>query len=149
MIGLMAGGGMSSLVAKDHIINDRRPALILVVDPNGGAGLVVDAVSPIRQHLQVRTCKSLAEASDHVNANSYDAIVLELDLPDAWPADSYRRMSEVAVGVPIIVLTAGQDLRFIGRASPPPFAVLPKDEVRPETLRRLLISAALLKRALS
>lgn len=148
MIGWIAGGGMSSLVARDPIIDDRRPAQILVVDPSGETGLVADAVSPLGEYLQVRACKSLAEASDHVGAGSCDAIVLELNLPDAWPADSYPRMSEAAEGIPIIVLTNMQDRGFLGQASPPPFAVLTKAEVRPETLRRLLISAALRKRAL-
>ena len=102
----------------------------------------------MEQYFQIRACNSLAQASDHLRTQPYDAIVLEPNLPDSWPADSYRRLSEVAEGVPFLILTDVQDLGFLGQASPLPFAVLAKDKAEPATIRRLLISAALRKRAL-
>jgi hypothetical protein len=75
--------------------------------------------------------------------------VLEPNLPDCWPADSYRRLSEQAEEIPFLVLTQVQDLGFLAQATPLPFAVLAKREAEPATIRRLLISAALRKRALT
>jgi hypothetical protein len=75
-------------------------------------------------------------------------IVLEPNLPDCWLADSYRRLSEQAEKVPFLILTRVQDLGFLTKASPLPFAVLGKDTAEPARIRRLLISAALRRRAL-
>ena len=140
---------MSPLIAGDPVIDDQHPVQILVVDPSGGADLVAQATRTVGQYFQIRGCDSLAEASDHLRSQPYDAIVLEPNLPDSWPADSYRRLSEVADGVPFLILTQGQDLEFLAQASPFPFAVLAKDKAEPATIRRLLISAALRKRALT
>jgi hypothetical protein len=78
-----------------------------------------------------------------------DLIVLEPNLPDSWPADSYRRLSEVAEGVSCPILTHVQDLAFLDQASPLPFAVLAKGKAEPALIRRLLISAALHRRGLT
>jgi hypothetical protein len=86
---------------------------------------------------------------DHLRTQLYDAIVLEPNLPDSWPTDSYRRLSEEAEGVPFLILTDVQDLGFLAQASPLPFAVLVKGKAGPAAIRRLLISAALRKRALT
>jgi hypothetical protein len=140
---------MSPLITGDAVIDDRHPVQILVVDSSGGADLVTAATGTIGEYFQITACSSLAQASDHLRTRSYDAIVLEPNLLDSWPADSYRRLSEVADGVPFLILTQVQDLGFLAQASPLPFAVLAKDKAEPATIRRLLISAALRKRALT
>lgn len=138
----------SPLIAGDPIIDDRQPIQILIVGPGDVARLVTAATSPIGKYLQVRTCSSLANASDHLRADSFDVIVLDPNLPDSWPADSYRRLSEETEAIPVLILTDAQDLGFLAQAMPPPFAVLGKRKADPDTVRRLLISAALRKRAL-
>jgi hypothetical protein len=140
---------MSPLITGDAVIDDRHPVQILVVDSSGGADLVTAATGTVGGYFQITACNSLAQASDHLRTQSYDVIVLEPNLPDCWPADSYRRLSEVAEGVPFLILTQLQDLGFLTQASPLPFAVLAKDKAAPATIRRLLISAALRKRALT
>jgi hypothetical protein len=140
---------MSPLIAGDPVIDDQHPVQILVVDPSGGADLVTSATRAVGEYFQIRRCDSLAQASDHLRSQPYDAIVLEPTLPDSWPADSYRRLSEVANGAPFLILTHVQDLGFLAEASPLLFAVLAKDTAEPATIRRLLISAALRKRALT
>ena len=89
---------MSPLIAGDPVIDDQHPVQILVVDPSGGADLVTAATGTVGEYFQITACNSLAQASDHLRTQSYDAIVLEPNLPDSWPADSYRRLSEVADG---------------------------------------------------
>jgi len=140
---------MSPLITGDAVIDDRHPVQILVVDSSGGADLVTAATGTVGEYFQITACSSLAQASDHLRTQSYDAIVLEPNLPDCWPADSYRRLSEKAEEIPFLVLTYVQDLGFLAQASPLPFAVLAKDKAEPATIRRLLISAALRKRALT
>ena len=140
---------MSPLIAGDPVIDDRHPVQILVVDPSGGADLVTGATKTVGEYFQIRACNSLAQASDHLRAQPYDAIVLEPNLPDCWPADSYRRLSGEAEGTPVLIFTDVQDLGFLAQASPPPFAVLAKGKAGAVAIRRLLISAALRKRALT
>jgi DNA-binding NtrC family response regulator len=139
---------MSPLIAGDPVIDDQHPVQILVVDPSG-ADLVTAATGTVGGYFQITACSSLAQASDHLRSQRYDAVVLEPNLPDCWPADSYRRLSEQAEEIPFLVLTQVQDLGFLAQATPLPFAVLAKREAEPATIRRLLISAALRKRALT
>ena len=79
----------------------------------------------------------------------FDVIVLDPNLPDCWAADSYRRLTEQAQEIPFLILTGVQDLGFLAQASPLPFAVLAKGKADASAIRRLLISAALRKRALT
>jgi hypothetical protein len=139
---------MSPLIAGDPVIDDQQPVRILVVDPSG-ADLVTTATGSVGGYFQITACNSLAQASDHLRTRSYDVIALEPNLPDCWPADSYRRLSEMAVGVPFLIITHVEELGFLAQASPLPFAVLAKHKAEPATIRRLLISAALRKRALT
>jgi DNA-binding NarL/FixJ family response regulator len=143
------GKFMSPLIAGDPVIDDQHPVQILVVDPSGGADLVTWATRAVGEYFQITACNSLAQASDHLRSHPYDVIVLEPNLPDSWSADSYRRLSEVADEVPFLILTHVHDLGFLAQASPLPFALLAKDQAEPATIRRLLISAALHKRALT
>jgi hypothetical protein len=140
---------MSPLITGDAVIDDRHPVQILVVDPSGGADLVTAATGTVGRYFQTIACSSLAQASDHLRSQRYDVVVLEPNLPDCWPADSYRRLSEIADGVPFLILTHVQDLGFLAQTSLLPFAVLAKDKAEPATIRRLLISAALRQRALT
>lgn len=139
---------MSPLIEGDPVIDDQHPVQILVVDPSG-ADLVTWATRTVGEYVQITACISLAQASDHLRSQPYDAIVLEPNLPDSWPADSYRRLSELSGGVAFLILTHVQDLGFLAQASPFPFAVLAKGKAEPATIRRLLISAALHRRALT
>jgi hypothetical protein len=140
---------MFPLIAGDPVIDDQHPVRILVVDPSGGADLVTGATGTFEEYFQIRACNSLAQALDDLRTQLYDAIVLEPNLPDSWPADSYCRLSEEVEGVPFLILTDVQDLGFLAQASQLPFAVLAKGKAGPAAIRRLLISAALRKRALT
>jgi len=141
------GRTMPQLIAGDSIIDDQRPAKILIVDPSGAA-FATDAIGPVGECFQVSACGSLAAAFDHLRSDAFDAIVLEPNLPDSWPADSYRRLSEQSGATPILILTEVHDLGSVTQGMPFPFAVLSKGQSEPHTLRHLLISATLRSRAL-
>ena len=138
---------MPQLIAGDPIIDDQRPARILVVDPSG-ADLVTSATAPVGECFQVSACGSLAAAFDLLRSDAFDAIVLEPTLPDSWPADSYRRLSEQSRAIPILILTDVHDLGSVSQGFPLPFAALVKGQSEPHALRHLLISATLRSRAL-
>src|SRR5262245_55459605 len=127
---------MSLLIAGDPVIDDRHPVQILVVDPSG-AGLLTEAMGTVWEYFKITACNSLAEASDHLRTRSYDVIVLEPNLPDCWAADSYRRLSEQAQEIPILILTGMQDRGFLAEASPLPFGVLEKGKADAPAIRRL------------
>jgi hypothetical protein len=139
---------MSPLIAGDSVIDDEHPVQILVVDPSG-ADLVTGATEGVGEYFQITVCSSLAQASDHLRTQFCDVIVLEPNLPDSWPVDSYRQLSGQAEQVPFLILTGVQDFGFLAHASPLPFAVLEKGKADAPAVRRLLISAALRKRALT
>ena len=145
--GVHVGGTMPQLIAGDPIIDDKRPARILVVDPSG-ANSVTNATGPVGECFQVSACGSLAAAFDLLRSDAFDAIVLEPNLPDSWPADSYRRLSEQSRAIPILILTDVHDLGSVSQGLPFPFAVLAKGQSEPHTLKHLLISATLRARAL-
>jgi CheY-like chemotaxis protein len=145
--GAHQGNLMSALIAGDLVIDAQRPVQILVVDPSGGADLVNGATGAVGEYFRITACNSLAQASDHLRTHSYDVIVLELNLPDCWPTDSYRRLSEEAEEIPFLILTGVDELGFLAQASPRPFAVLAKGKANADAIRRLLVSAALRKRA--
>ena len=106
---------MSPLIAGDPVIDDQHPVRVLVVDPSGGADLVTGATSTVGEYFQITACDSLTQASDHLRTQPYDLIVLEPNPPDSWPADSCRRLSEVAGGVAFLILTHVQDLGFLAQ----------------------------------
>jgi DNA-binding NtrC family response regulator len=139
---------MSPLIAGDPVIDDQHPVHILVVDPSG-ADLVMAATGGVGEYFQITACNSLAQASDHLQAQFYDVIVLEPNLPDCWSADSYRQLSGQAEEIPFLILTDMEDVGFLAQASPLPFAVLAKGKADAPAIRHLLVSAALRKRALT
>jgi diguanylate cyclase (GGDEF)-like protein len=66
-----------------------------------------------------------------------DAILLDLDLPDAFGLDGLRAMRGAAAGVPIIVLTGVSDLRIATEALQNGAGdYLEKAEIQPRTLLR-------------
>ena len=107
---------MSPLIAGDPVIDDQHPVQILVVDPSGGADLVTQATRTVGQYFQIRGCDSLAQASDHLRTQFCDVIVLEPNLPDSWPADSYRRLSEETEEIPFLIHNGRQEFGFLAQA---------------------------------
>jgi diguanylate cyclase (GGDEF)-like protein len=77
-----------------------------------------------------------------------DAILLDLDLPDAFGLDGLRAMRGAAAGVPIIVLTGVSDLRIATEALQNGAGdYLEKAEIQPRTLLRAVRYAIERKRS--
>ena len=138
----------TQLINGDDVISSMQPAEILIVN---SAGVIAEDLALGGQLdcfvlYQVHTLEAAQRA---LARRHYDAILVDLDLPDAWPTDVYEALLGATEDTPIVVLTSSW-------TDPPghltglhrPFAVVPRERSVPDLLRRLLISATLRKRAL-
>jgi DNA-binding NarL/FixJ family response regulator len=143
----LAGTRTTQLINGDDVISSTQPAEILIVNSAGviaedlALGIQLDCFVLYQVHTLEAAQRALAR-------RHYDAILVDLDLPDAWPTDVYKTLLGATEDTPIVVLaswwTAGH---FTGLHRP--FAIVPRERSVPDLLRRLLISATLRKRALS
>jgi CheY-like chemotaxis protein len=85
---------------------------------------------------------SLREGIDRV-AQGFDAILLDLTLPDSLGPDTVVRMRAAAREVPIVVLSGSDDPTTVDRClQAGAHAYREKGRVDPEELRHILFSAA-------
>jgi len=85
--------------------------VLLVEDDPGDAGWVRE-LAEAEQHRRftLDVCATLQEAIDVVQARAYDAILLDLTLPDSAGFETVQRMSSAAPLTPLIVLTGQDDI---------------------------------------
>ncbi|HZN60840.1 MAG TPA: diguanylate cyclase [Planctomycetota bacterium] len=85
-------------------------SLLLVEDNNGDARLVQDALSESsRVRFRLERVDRLTAAVARLAKESFDVILLDLTLPDAWGLDTFLRIREAAPHTPIMVLTGLDD----------------------------------------
>lgn len=96
-----------------HPNDDREPGfdVLIVEDNDGDAFLTVDALGshggkgPFRTHRVER----VAEAEALLRRRHFDAVVLDLSLPDSGPAETFSRIRSVAPQTAIVVATMPKD----------------------------------------
>ena len=66
-------------------------------------GLQQQLFAGFRGQVKVRRIRSLEQALDLLAAETFDAIVLGPDVPDAWPTSAYERLAESAGSTPVVV----------------------------------------------
>jgi hypothetical protein len=137
--------------------SDQRPASII-------DELVIDALQPLsilqigvpRQLLDsdcrgvvVRKVRSLDEAVCAHPQHEFDAIVLGLDVADAWPAAAYEQLAELAGSTAVLVQTdfLGPMVGIKHRQNREQDVIVATAE--PSLLRRLALAAILRSRALA
>lgn len=139
----MAGFGVG-----EGLLNADEPVRVLVLGDSEDGALIHDAVRAVTGGSEIDTCETLRDAEDRIRARGYDVTVLAPPLPDAWIADAYSKLRENdRSSESLILLAAADDASSIKRTEHPPFAILVKSHITPELLSRLLLSAALYKRA--
>jgi two-component system cell cycle sensor histidine kinase/response regulator CckA len=79
--------------------------ILLVEDDDDYAGLVAAQLSAAGFPVEVTRVRSLAEASRRLPEPPVDVILLDLGLPDGSGLHSLGRLQELAVDIPIVVLT--------------------------------------------
>jgi DNA-binding response OmpR family regulator len=136
------------IVGDDDILSAARPAEILVI---GSAifDTVRHATEKYARCFEVYETDSLEAARKMLIERSYDAVVLNPDLPDAWAAHAYAVLSELTGAVPVLLLTDGRNGVFgIPAQLSRPFCEIGTGTDNTRQIRRLLISATLQKKAL-
>ncbi len=84
--------------------------LLLVEDDPGDAGLIRHALRDERfGRFEATWVPTLGEARDRLNAQDFDAVLLDLTLPDSQGLETVRGGLEVARDVPVVVLTGRDD----------------------------------------
>jgi DNA-binding NarL/FixJ family response regulator len=144
----LAGTRTTQLINGDDVISSAQPAEILVINA-AGATAADFAVGDQADCFVLYRAFTLEAAKRALARRHYDAILLNLELPDAWATDVYKTLLGATEDTPIVVLASWW-------TDPPghlaelhrPFAIVPRDRSVPDLLRRLLISATLRKRAL-
>lgn len=83
---------------------------ILVVEDNyGDFVLVSDQIAEQYPDAQIAHAISLATAKTRIAAQQFDAILIDLSLPDSNGIDSVKELTDIAEPVPLIILTAYAD----------------------------------------
>jgi diguanylate cyclase (GGDEF)-like protein len=119
---------LSVLLVEDNL-GDRRLAEIALAAAGRDAAL----------DCQVQAAETLATALDYVERarEPFDAVLLDLGLPDALGLDGLRALRSAAPHVPIIVLTGLSDLKIASEAlNNGASDYLEKAEIEPRTLLR-------------
>jgi two-component system cell cycle sensor histidine kinase/response regulator CckA len=80
--------------------------VLLVEDDNFFAHVLRAAMRNAKPAVDFDRCKTLAEAASSLTSRRYDAVLLDLNLPDSSGLETIGRIHGSAPGIPIVVLTA-------------------------------------------
>jgi signal transduction histidine kinase/CheY-like chemotaxis protein len=88
--------------------------VLLVEDNDDDALLIRESLSETT--LKIDRAERLSTALAQLTRGKFDAVLLDLSLPDAWGLDTIRRLRREAAAVPIVVLTGLNDEEIAMRA---------------------------------
>ena len=88
--------------------------VLLVEDNDDDALLIRESLSGTA--LEIDRAERLSTALARLTSGTFDAVLLDLSLPDAWGLDTIRRLGREAAAVPIVVLTGLNDEEIAMRA---------------------------------
>ena len=88
--------------------------VLLVEDNDDDALLIRESLSGTA--LEIDRAERLSTALARLNSGTFDAVLLDLSLPDAWGLDTISRLRRGAAAVPIVVLTGLNDEEIAMRA---------------------------------
>ena len=96
----------------------RTPLRILLVDDSAGdVRMVRELLAEAGQsHIDLRTAGSVRQAIDLVGEEMFDAVLLDLSLPDSQDLEGLAALHGRVTGVPIVVLTGLKDEATAARA---------------------------------
>lgn len=87
----------------------RATKVLLVEDNLGEAGLLKHALSRAKGDVALTHASTLADGTAMIRQTAFDIVLLDLSLPDSCGTATVERMTAVASGTPIIVLTGLDD----------------------------------------
>ena len=141
---------MAALNTKDLLVDEDLPFTILLVDRPERLGELRHAFEAGSSSLlSPQVCGSLSEAQQTLGERQYDAAVVAAALPDSWPADTFTKVRSAAPDLPVVLLVqTDQDVLRLSPGELGPFVTVREAHADPSLLRTLVVSAALLGRAL-
>jgi two-component system CheB/CheR fusion protein len=91
--------------------------VLLIEDNPGDARLVKEMLKENNSvKINITTAQTLKESMDELFSNSYDVILLDLNLPDSNGIDTIYNIKKISDDIPIIVLTGLMDNEFSDKA---------------------------------
>jgi Flp pilus assembly CpaE family ATPase len=92
-------------------------SVLLVEDDAGDAATLREMlIESTVTKFQIRWADNLVRAIERLSEGRFDAILLDLSLPDCRGLETFARVQESAPGTPIIILSAEEDERLALRA---------------------------------
>jgi PAS domain S-box-containing protein len=83
--------------------------VLLVEDDEPHSAVVREALAAARPPIEVEHCRTLGDAIAHLEDPKFDAVLLNLDLPDSHGLQTIDRALAEAPGLPIVVITAAEE----------------------------------------
>ena len=80
--------------------------VLLVEDDDDFAHVLREALEPAKLKVELERCRSIAEAAALFADREFDAVLLDVNLPDSAGLGTIARVHDLAPGMPIVVLTA-------------------------------------------
>jgi len=91
-------------------VETKATKILLVEDSTSDAMLMEDMLAVVERFPHsVEHVDSLKQSQDSLNRTTYDAIILDLNLPDSKGLKTYTAMRSIAPEVPIIIMTGNDD----------------------------------------
>ena len=80
---------------------------ILIVEDNEGDAILVQELleGQKEKDFKCSSVESIADSMELIKENSFDVVILDLDLPDGKGFDTFSKIKEVAPEVPILILS--------------------------------------------
>ena len=91
-------------------MNDNYIQILLIEDDDGDVLLLREMLTEdVPSQFQLTQVERLALGIEQTKTNSYDVVLLDLSLPDAWGLDTFTQLHAQATNLPIIVLSGLND----------------------------------------
>lgn len=120
---------------------DNKQYKILAVEDNpGDLVLISDYLEEMVVAPEIDHAKNFSEAIPFIEKNGYDAILLDLTLPDMSGQELVSKIIELVKGTPVIVLTGFSDQSFAARSLSMGISdYLLKDDLSPTILYKSIV----------
>jgi PAS domain S-box-containing protein len=83
--------------------------VLLVEDDEPDSAVLREALAAARPPIEVEHCRTLGDAIAHLAEPKFDAVLLNLDLPDSQGLQTIDRALAETPGLPIVVITAAEE----------------------------------------
>lgn len=95
----------------------KNTEILLVEDSPSDAELMASMLADIKEFPNhVQNVQTLSAAKQAIKSKSFDAVVLDLNLPDSNGLQTYTELRDVCNNVPIVILTGMDDREVLTHA---------------------------------